>query len=216
MKLKRIIDKVLNKLDWRISIPLFASARRKRLKTTKFTIISNNCWGGRLYEYFNLPKQTPTVGLYFFSDDYLKFCSNLQYYLSRPLELFTASESAHKDDLYKKNEMNVIVGKLDDVELVFLHYHDEKTIREKWERRISRINWNNIVLKFSYQNNCSPELIKQFCEIEGFSKICFCGKKIIDSEDLIVYPRCNGLETIDETENFGRYFNVTKLINSKI
>lgn len=40
---------------------LFADIRRKGLENTDFTIISNNCWGGMVYESYNLPKQSPTV-----------------------------------------------------------------------------------------------------------------------------------------------------------
>lgn len=216
MSVKRKIDKVLSKIDWHIFIPLFSKGRRKKLKTTNFTIISNNCWGGRLYEYFNLPKQSPTVGLYFFSEDYVKFCSNLKHYLSLDLSIVSAEESRHRDELYKKGENDVLIGKLDDVELVFLHYKDKQAILDKWKRRIDRINWDNIILKFSYQNNCSEELIRQFMSIEGYQKICFCGKAIEGCPEVLIYPRSNGPETIDETDNFGRYFNIVKLINERL
>ena len=43
---------------WRIG---FADYRKKKLKSTDFTIISNNCWGGMIYESYNLPKESPTV-----------------------------------------------------------------------------------------------------------------------------------------------------------
>lgn len=43
---------------------LFVNKRRKKLTSTDFTIISNNCWGGMMYESYNLPKQSPTVGLF--------------------------------------------------------------------------------------------------------------------------------------------------------
>ena len=39
-----------------------AGQRRKMLKNTQFTILSNNCWGGMIYESYGLPNQTPTAG----------------------------------------------------------------------------------------------------------------------------------------------------------
>ena len=60
-------------------------ARRKQLLFTDFTIISNNCWGGLVYQYFGLPYTSPTVGLFIMDDDYIKFLENLDYYLSQPL-----------------------------------------------------------------------------------------------------------------------------------
>ena len=59
-----------------------AKRRNKKLKEKEFTIISNNCWGGMTYECYNLRKDTPTIGLYFMSHDYIRFISNLKYYLT--------------------------------------------------------------------------------------------------------------------------------------
>ena len=216
MKLLRLFDKILNKIDWNIVIPIKASSRKKKLKRTDFTIISNNCWGGRIYEYFNLPKQNPTVGSYFYAEDYLKFCSNLKYYLSIELSFITANDSKHKDDLYRKGEQNVIIGKLDDVEIIFLHYSDKQVIKQKWQRRINRINWDNIILKFSYQNNCTDDRIRDFMSIKDYPKICFVGEEIENCEGVLFYPRHNNKETVDETVNIGRYYNLINLLNSKM
>lgn len=54
---------------WRKAL---APYRYKRLTNSDFTIISNNCWGGMVYEAHNLPKESPTVGLSFMADDYEK------------------------------------------------------------------------------------------------------------------------------------------------
>ena len=47
----------------------FAKVRHKQLKNTDFTIISNNCWGGMVYESYDLPKESPTVGMFFMADE---------------------------------------------------------------------------------------------------------------------------------------------------
>ena len=48
-----------------IYIPLTGKWRGRKLKNRDFTIISNNCWGGTVYEAHNLQKQSPTVGLFY-------------------------------------------------------------------------------------------------------------------------------------------------------
>lgn len=63
----------------------FVERRRKQLKNTDFTIISNNCWGGMIYESYNLPKQSPTVGLFFMASDYIKFISDLRGFVNGEL-----------------------------------------------------------------------------------------------------------------------------------
>ena len=44
------------------------------------TIISNNCWGGNVYQKFGLKYTSPTIGLFMIGEDYVKFCKNLRYY----------------------------------------------------------------------------------------------------------------------------------------
>ncbi len=161
-----------------------------------------------------MPKLTPTVGAYFYAEEYVKFCKNLKYYLECPLEVKTAEESKYYERLKEKGEENALIGKLDDVEIVFLHYKDEKTIVEKWNRRLERINWERIILKFSYQNNCTEDLLKEFLAIPEYKKFCLVGKKITDDENEILYKRSNGYETINETYNFDKYLNIIKIINA--
>ena len=213
---KRFIEKILNRIDVKICFPLLAKHRRNKLKSTDFTIISNNCWGGKCYEYFDLPKKTPTVGGYFFAEDYIRFCKNLKYYLSKKLEIIPAQSSKYYDELAAKEETDVPVGRLDDVEIIFLHYQDTDELVKKWERRISRINWDRIILKFSYQNKCSDELIKEFLEIKEFPKFCLVGEKVTGHRDEIVFGRHQGKETVDEMENFNWYVNPTTLINDRL
>lgn len=65
--------------------PYLAKYRRRKLNNKNFTIISNNCWGGHVYRYFNLPYDSPTIGLYLFSADYIKFIGNLKYYIEKEI-----------------------------------------------------------------------------------------------------------------------------------
>lgn len=80
---------------WRIGL---ADYRRKRLKSTDFTIISNNCWGGMIYESYNLPKQTPTVGMFFMAEEYIEFLSDLKGYINGELTFINSEESRWKDN----------------------------------------------------------------------------------------------------------------------
>lgn len=53
--------------------------RKRKINNIDFTIISNNCWGGLVYESYGLPKNSPTVGMFFMAEEYIKFVSNLKY-----------------------------------------------------------------------------------------------------------------------------------------
>ncbi len=65
---------------------------RKELKNKDFTIISNNCWGGSIYEDLGLNYTTPTIGLFFFAPCYLQFLSDFKRNLSAPLRFVKQSK----------------------------------------------------------------------------------------------------------------------------
>ena len=68
----------------------------KKLLGKDFTIISNNCWGGMIYESYNLPKNSPTVGLFFFAEDYIRFLKDLKGFVTAPLKFITPEDSKWK------------------------------------------------------------------------------------------------------------------------
>lgn len=79
---------------------LRASRNRKHLLHDDFTIISNNCWGGMTSEVYGLRKNTPTVGCYFFPDDYLKFIERLKYYVGVQIMMVNHPMPEFKSALY--------------------------------------------------------------------------------------------------------------------
>ena len=91
----------------------FGSARRKKIGGQPMTIISNNCWGGHVYRYYQLPYDSPTIGCYFYASDYVRFCQRLKEYLDMELQFIPVKESAHADSIMKKNE-HCPIGKLGD------------------------------------------------------------------------------------------------------
>lgn len=89
-----------------IYLPLTTKIRRKTLKDDIFTIISNNCWGRTVYESYGMRKISPTVGLFIMPEDYLKFVSNLNYYLEQPLKFIDPDNSK-----WKKHCRGKVTGK---------------------------------------------------------------------------------------------------------
>ena len=75
-----------NKLK-RIVYPIINFIPRRRLKNKNFTIICDNCWAGKVYQELGLPYQTPFVGMFVFSPDYIKMLKNLKHYLSGDIPL---------------------------------------------------------------------------------------------------------------------------------
>ena len=70
--------------------------RNKKFKTTDFSIISNNCYAGIVYQHYGLKYNTPTIGLYFYSKEYIKFLKNFDYYIKQELKFIKASDSKYR------------------------------------------------------------------------------------------------------------------------
>jgi uncharacterized protein (DUF1919 family)/GT2 family glycosyltransferase len=177
-------------------------ARRKQLKFTDFTIISNNCWGGFVYQYFGLPYNTPIAGCGFMDDDYLKFLERFDYYISLPL-VFIKYESSKRYNYYLQKNINrpsCPIAMLDDVEICFTHYTSEKEAREKWEKRCKRINKDRMLIKMSQRYTSTVNILDRFDALPYKNKICFTAldypkEGFIKIEELAPLNRIGGDET---------------------
>ena len=192
---------------------IFGKYRQKQLKSTDFTIISNNCWAGIVYEYFNIRKNSPTIGMYFFAEEYVKFISRLKYYLSLKMEIITYEESKYKDTLIKRNQTKCPIGKLDDVEIVLLHYHNADEAVEKWERRCKRVNWDHLIFKMSEMNQCTFKHLKVFDDFPAERKILFVSKDY-GLKSQIVWPEWTKFGEIkNDTTDFKKHLNLAEFLN---
>ena len=198
----------------------FAVIRKKQLMNTDFTVISNNCWGGMLYESYGLQKMSPTVGMFFMADDFIKFCADLKGYTSKPLAFIPPDKSRYANDLKKDKRFGSYpIGVIDDIEIMFLHYHSEQEAKEKWERRCARINWDKLIVKFNDQNGCNEEHVKAFSKLPLKHKLFFTIHKWSVSRwegYCFIRQFTNDKCVTASHEPFGinRYINLTRLINS--
>jgi len=217
------IKQIKSRLRWLIHVDsrewlnkYFAPYRRKKLLGTDFTIISNNCWAGHVYRRYGINYNTPTVGMYFFPEEYLKFISNLKENIDLPMTFIPASKSKHYQRLQELNQTNVPIAVLgDDIEIVMLHYHSEKEVNEKWNRRKKRINWVHLIVKCTMQNGMTMEQVKQFDELPFKHKIIFVPQKMDEIQSAIWYKSdCKDGQVWDDIINFNKYVNLKKLINS--
>lgn len=193
-----------------------APIRRKKLLKTDFTIISNNCWAGHVYRYFGIPYQTPTVGLYFFADDYITLLSDLKGFMSQPLEIIDSRDSNHFKEIQERSE-KCPIGRLvfngKQVDIVFLHYKSAEEAIEKWTRRVKRINYNNLIIKNSYQNGFTNEHLVKFDALNYDKKLCFVPKHMPEYKWAVWFKSKNRDEISNDTNNFRKHINLISFIN---
>lgn len=198
-------------------IRLTAKRRQKQIKNTSFTIISNNCWGGLVYESYDLEKQSPTVGMYFLAEEYIKFVSDLPYYLQECEITFVKPEEARHKDFYKRDKHfgEYPIARIGDIEIAMLHYHSEKEAKEKWERRVRRVCWNKLIVKMNDQNGCTEAHAKAFGELPYTQKIFFTVKEYDAGHCTVKIPgfREQGISASQEPFGCSKYLNVNRWIN---
>lgn len=216
MIIKKYCDRVHHKLVEKTN-PILGPIRRKIYNINPdFTIISNNCWAGSVYRWYNLPYLTPTAGLYFYPQDYNKFLSNLKYYLSLPPEQMPLSESKYKDIQIRKGQENIPIGKIgDDVEIIFLHYPTFDEAKEKWMRRAARVNWDNLIIKHSEMNGCTVDDIKEFDRLDYERKFIFTTRDYGVDSQIIFREYYLQDQVKDDTTLFNKYISIKNLVSGK-
>lgn len=207
------------RLKWRsnVAVPLFRDRLKDELLVTDFTIISNNCWGGMVYESYGLRKMSPTIGMFIMPKDFVRFCANLPVYLAEPLVFLEPEQSKWSSALRENADWGTyIIGCVGDVELHMLHYHDENTARRKWESRIKRVNYDRILYKFNDQNGATEEDLLAFDSLPIEHKVVFSAHEhpnVLSCVKLHCPKSHEYIRTSYEPFGHNRNFDVTLYIN---
>lgn len=196
----------------------YRQIQKKRLKNKDFTIISNNCWGGRIYEDMGLPYKSPTIGLFFFAPCYMKFVKDIRSAISLKLEFVDISRYEKAQSLRSKQWYPV--GKLgDDIEIHFLHYESEAAAADKWNRRKLRINFDNLFISCSDSEGYNIESLKEFDNLP-IPKVFFSSKKINGIKSLVWLKAYKNKNHIGDIYTFPwsyrLRFDVVKWLNNKV
>lgn len=193
-----------------------ADKRNRKLKSSDFSIISNNCFAGIVYQHYNLQYNTPTIGLYFYPNEYIKFLKSFNKYIKEKLTFINISASKYYEDLKSSNNENAIIGLLGDVEIVFLHYKTQEEAIEKWNRRVKRLS-KNIIFKFNDQNGCTYDNLKEFEKLSYKNKIMFTSKQYNEFKCNIFIKKYRKSKFVKEDYySCYKYFNLIDYINSVV
>ncbi len=148
--------------------------------TPNTSIISSNCFAGRIMQDLGMQYNTPTLGLYFWATDYIEFLQHLKYYLSEAKITFVEHSKYTLGDERRANWKHWYpIGLLDNnVEIHFLHYYSEEEASEKWYRRTNRVNFDDLFIIGMEQNLCSEKEIYDFDKLPFEKKYIFTTKQI--------------------------------------
>lgn len=185
---------------------------RKGLKNKDFTILSCNCAAGILYHRYDLPFLTPTINLWIEQNDFLKFVSDLDYYLAQDLE-FIETDAGYP------------VAQCGDIRIWFNHYTSEEDARAKWESRKKRIRRDNLFILMSERDGIGREDIVKLGEVPCRGRVIFTSHRYDDIPYAVFLPPYEGEEEVgyylqknpltDRTV-MERYFDFTKWLNGEM
>ena len=187
---------------------------RKRLRNTSFSLITNNCIGGVISHDLGLQFRSPTINLYFTYEDFILFCQHLRYYLSLPVE---------EEDSEMDYPVGALKGEYGTVRIYFQHYGSFEEAKEKWERRASRVDFDNLYVMME-SKKCSQTILEQFDRLDLPNKVVltdgshpeiqssfpilgdFYGKKYNIGYKLMTYPK-NRLRRYMDVFDYVAFFN---------
>ena len=179
-----------------------------------FSVISNNCWGGWVYRILKMPYLSPTAGLFFMAEDYIKLIKDLHKYMDSKLEFIPAEESKYYEYLKERGFHIYPIARLDDIEVVFRHYKTNEEAAQKWYRRKDRINYNNIIFKFSRMYDCTEKEMAEFAALDFKNKILINDRRDV-KYDCEIYADLESDEygIVNDTQPFPGKVNIIKILN---
>lgn len=213
---KIVIRKICSKTTTRISEKYISRFRRKKILNSDFSIISNNCWAGWVYRRYGIEYRTPTVGLFIMPSDYIIFLKNLKEYINMDMKFIKPEDSKYKEYISSKDKRfgRYPIGKLNDIEIHFLHYKSSKEAYEKWNRRKQRINLKNLIVKFNDQNGCEYKEFDEFNKLPYKNKIFFTANNNFTKSESIYIKEYSKSGFVEDDMLFcTKYLNLTQYIN---
>lgn len=145
------------------------------VKPNDVTIISQNCIGGVFYHDLGMQFLSPTINLFIREPDFVRFALNLRHYMECTLEM--------------RWEEEYPVGRLDDIEIYFMHYETCKEAKELWNRRKQRINWDKIVVLSTDREGFDETVFRKWKQIP-YPKVLFTAQQQFSKDaDSVFFPQ---------------------------
>ena len=151
-----------------VMLPNFTFQKYKILRESKLSIISQNCFGGFLYHRFHLPFLSPTINLNLEFKSFLKMVLNLKEYMGKPIKFYDIKLGVDYDINGERTIMPIYL--LGDIKLNMVHYNDFIEAENKWNDRVKRINWANLLIVGFTR---SFEEAEVFDSLPYEKKVCF-------------------------------------------
>lgn len=206
-----MLNKVINKFQSILSLAVnnaYEKIQRRRLRNHDFTILCSNCADGVIYHRCGLQFRSPTVNLWLHQRDFLRLAANLKEYMCMDLE-------------FVDSEYDYPVAQLKDITIYFNHSASKQEAADDWNRRKSRINYENLFLLMYDRENLSIDELRRIEQIPCRGKVVFSDHRHPELDYVVTMKpsnRPNGAQCMDQNwlgiRSFERQFDYVRWLNS--
>jgi uncharacterized protein (DUF1919 family) len=186
---------------------------------TRFTLVSNNCWGAHVYQALGVPYATPFVGLFIPPADYLELMARFDELIGAELSFVRESKSASVNAWRTREGLDYPIARLGDVvEIDFQHYHGEDEARATWRRRCARVtpDADRRFFKFDDREGATAAHIEAFAALPLVNKLCFTVSR--HAAPTVIVPAAAGENHAPDGVSLAnvsrRYFNTLRWISA--
>lgn len=161
---------------------------RKRLENKNFSIFSNNCIGGVIYHSLGLQFLSPTINLWMSPSDYIEM-------LKDPKKYFINGKMKE----VRIEEIDYPVGEIEGKRIYGQHYSNFNELKDKWDERKKRINWDNVYVFMIERDGCTYKDLVNFDKLPYEHKVIFTTKSYPEIKSSLVLP--NSYDTNNNNVN---------------
>ncbi|MEG2061159.1 MAG: DUF1919 domain-containing protein [Alistipes sp.] len=163
---------------------------KRRLKNQNFSILANNCVGVIILHDLRLQFNSPTINLFFPSDDeFITYLEYLPFYVKSQLEEWQMPDYSCPAGVLKGNTEQG--GGIPDIHLCFLHYKTFADAKDKWVTRTARIHFDNIYIMMDAKK-LTDELLAHF------EKLPYANKQILTYGKQWNHPLVHTMQSIEK------------------
>lgn len=163
MSAKGLFGKIGKRIKQRVNQPIRQrrlAKKRKGFTNRTLSVFSSNCVGGCMLHDLGLRFNSPFVNLYLTAEDYLKFLSDPQPYSELPLEEVETT-------------CPYPVARWGDLTLHLVHYKTFDEAQRTFQRRLERVDYDNLFVIFSERDGCTYEMLQAFDALPYRHKVVF-------------------------------------------
>ena len=136
------------------------------IKNKNISIVCNNCFGGMFYKKYGLQFNSPTIGLFIRSRDYIHYLENIERFVGGGIE-----QKLDTDEKWPVGILHSQGNTVSPVTIHFQHYESFEQASKAWTRRERRLNLDNLVVVYMHTPYTTQDDLRRFAILPFERKI---------------------------------------------